>query len=192
MKKFTGIGTVFISDIINVDKLAEYCGPEDFIKVLSEHIKHVCAIVEKHSGIILQYEGDVVSAFWHPHHTNPSHAQLAFDASCEVLALLPELVARQNHVAYDLDIVLGTGEMTGDVFGPIKQFQVVGKAVAVAERLSKARALHGSSIRMSQYTVDLIRSRKGIEETGSISRDNSEDLRIFTYCSANNSLQRTR
>ena len=71
------------------------------------------------------------------------------------------------------------------------QPQVVGRAMTIAERLSAGPLPQRSTIRMSQYTYDLIRPQDGIEETGSISRPNLEDLRIFTYCPANPSMNRT-
>ena len=82
---------------------------------------------------------------------------------------------------YDVEIVLGTGDMAGDWFGPTKQFQVVGRAAAIADRLSKCSRFNRSFIRMSQYTLDFIKPPEGIEETGKISRENLDDLRVFTY-----------
>ena len=182
---FTGVGTVFVSDVINVEQLIEHLGPEGLIKALSRYLTYVISIVEKHAGTILKYEGDVVFAFWHPKHNNPNHAQLAFDASCEILATLPEPVTSQRHLSYGVDIVLGTGEMAGDLSGPGKRFQVVGKSMAFVDRLSKSRTLKGSSIWMSQYSVELLSHRDGIEQTGEIRGDGLETLKVFTYHPAN-------
>jgi len=183
---FTGVGTVLVSDVANIEQLTEDLSPEGLIETLSRYLTHVISIVEKHAGTILKYEGDIVLAFWHPKHSNPNHAQLAFDAACEILATLPAPVTAKRHLTYGVDIVLGTGEMAGDLFGPGKRFQVVGKSMAIVDRLSKADTLEGSSIRMSQYTVELLSATEGIEQAGEISRDGLDTLKVFTYHPANN------
>ncbi len=181
LDKFIGVGTVFISDVINISRFAEQITVPELVDFFKRHLSYVSKIIEKHAGIILRWEGDTVLAFWHPQHRNPSHAQLAFNASCEILSMLPGFDTLRTHLTYDVDITLGTGDMAGDFFGPGKIFQVVGEVMAIADRLSRARKIHGSSIRMSQYTLELINPREGIIESGTISRSNLESLKVFTY-----------
>lgn len=178
---FTGIGTVLLADITTISRIAERMGPEGLIESLNRHLDHVVSVVEKHSGVILQYVGDAVLAFWHPSHTAPNHAQLAFDAAREILESLPRLMAKHHSIAYDMEVILGTGPMAGDFFGPMKQYQIVGAAMATATRLSDIRYRRGSSVRMSQYTVELIRPTDGLQEIGMIPREGLDDLRIITY-----------
>ena len=187
--KFTGIGTVFMSDIINVSNLAKSLGPIALIDILKRHLNFITRIVEKHQGFVLQFEGDAVLAFWHPKHINPNHAQLAFDASCEILSNLPDLISSHTKLTYDVDIVLGTGEMAGDLFGPGNVFQVVGMAMSIMDRLSKQRNFKISCVRMSQYTLDLINPKDGIEQIGTVLRDNLDDLKVFMYCPANKAFE---
>ena len=191
-EKFTGVGTVFISDVVNVAKVAGEHGPVELVGILKRHLTHVSDLVERYGGNVVQFVGDAVLAFWHPKETDPSHAQLAFDASIQILSTLPELLRSQGSVTYDIDIALGTGEMAGDIFGPGKRFQVVGKAMSIADRLSKAGPRRCSSIRMSQHTLALLRPVEGIRETGTIARDHLDDLTVFTYYSANQASDRTR
>jgi adenylate cyclase len=189
--KFTGIGTVFMSDIINVSNLAKDLDPISLIDILKRHLNYITRIVEKHKGFVQQFEGDAVLAFWHPKHINPSHAQIAFDASCEIISNLPGLVSSHKNLTYDVDIVLGTGEMAGDLFGPGNVFQVIGMAMSIADRLSKQRNSRISCVRMSQYTLDLINPKDGIGQIGTIIRDNLDDLKVFMYCPANKALEAT-
>jgi adenylate cyclase len=190
---FTGVGTVFMSDVINVAKLTEQLGPLDLIGVLNRHLEHVTNTIEKHKGVVIQFNGYAVLAFWHPEHSSPNHAQLAFDASREVLSTLPEPITSQTRLTYDVDIVLGTGDITGAFFGPSScfRFQVVGKGMSIADCLSKRYNRRSSSIRMSQYTVALIEPKDGIEEMETISRDNLENLKVFMYCPVNKGMQVT-
>lgn len=189
-KKFTGVGTVLMTDIHGLD-LGHQCSPEGLIEFLNSYLSQVTTTMQKHSGVILQCAGDVVLGFWHPCHQHPNHAQLAFDAAREILTSLPECVSGQRNVTYDVEAILGTGPMAGDFFGPTKQYQIVGAAMSIATRLSKARDRRGSCIRMSQYTVELIHPQNSLQETGTIKRDNLEDLKIFTYYLGNPSPQPT-
>lgn len=181
VEKFTGTGTVLVSNIINVAQLAQNVDPEDLIRILKRYLDHVLPIIEKHSGVVLRFEGDAVLAFWSPKHTAPSHAQLAFDAARTILDSLPDLVAKKEHVIYHVDIILGTGDMAGDFFGPAKQFEIVGKAMAIADRLSRARRIDRSLIRMSQYTANLLSHLEDLEQTESITAGYMEYLDIFIY-----------
>ena len=185
-EKFEGVGTVFMSDVFNFTKLTEHLTPEELVEILNQYLFHVTTIIEKHAGIVLQYEGDTVLALWHPEHNNPNHAQLAFDASREILITLPDLVASQKHLPYNVGIVLGTGDMIGDFFSPANRYQVIGKAMAIVSRINKIPKPRGSAIRMSQYTLNLINPEEGTEETETIRRDKLEDLKVFTYFPVNN------
>jgi class 3 adenylate cyclase len=171
IRKFSGVGTILMSHIINADDLLQSVAPEDSIEILSRYVKLVCSSIEKHRGVVLQFQADWVLAFWYPHHVHPSHAQLAFDAAGDILDSLPNLCGK-NSESYNIEIVLGTGAMAGDFLPPTRQFQIVGKALDVAEHLSRASTTKGSQICLSQYTADLIATPRKLEKIGSIDRDN--------------------
>ena len=83
-------------------------------------------------------------------------------------------------MTYEVLIALGTGNMAGDLFGPQKQFQVIGEAMSIAEHLEKAaRGFPTSSIWMSQYSVDLLKTGRSIQEAGTIIRENTDALKTF-------------
>lgn len=139
------------------------------------------AAIEKHDGHIIQFVGDAVSAYWPPEQSAPSHAQLAYDAARDIIQTLPRLLRKQRGVSYSLRVDLGTGEMAGDYFGPIKQFQVIGKGVAIAERLSRLPSSDVSCIRMSQYTFNLVQPRDGIIQTETVTREPLEELSVYSW-----------
>ncbi len=184
-KKFSGVGTVFSSSIVNISMILEQLGPMDLIDNLKRYLDHVTSVIEKYGGVVLQFEGDAVLAFWYPTNNNPSHAQLAFDAACEVIEKCPALVHTQKNTSFDVNIVLSTGDIAGNFFGSNKQFQVIGTAMAITDRLNNINSIQGAMIRMSQYTVDIIKPNDGIEEIATINRDNIEDLKVFIYCPGN-------
>ena len=186
LSRFTGIGTVLMTEIIYVDPMPPDVAPEDVIAFLNAHLNHVCGSIEKYSGIVYQILGDDVVAFWHPITSKSNHAQLAFDASRAILDSLPRQPKSMEHFRYFVHIALGTGQMGGDFFGPIKQLQIVGQAVSIASRILKAKKFRRCVARMSQHTVDSIKTSELLRKAGRIKRGDLEPLRIFAYCPANN------
>jgi len=184
-KIFNGIGTVFTSSIINIAELTENLGPERLIEFLNKYVNKAAKIIKKYSGTLLNIKADAVLAFWHPENDNSNHAQLSFDASCALLDAVNCLSVSQKETAACIaDIILSTGEIAADFFGPVKQFQVVGRAMDIANIMSKDNTVSCSSVRMNQDTLDLIEKRERIEETSTIKMANLEDLKIFSYSSA--------
>jgi len=181
IERFSGVGTVQTISISNIDELFENLKPENMITLLKEYLGHVLPIIKKYSGVTIRYEAHDVLAVWPPYHRNPSHAQLAFDASREILLTWPDFVTNDGLKTCDMGIVLGSGEIIGDLFGPKKQFQIVGEAMAIIDHLSKSKNINGSFILMSQCTTELLVNTEGFEEIKSIQRDNLDNLRVIAY-----------
>ncbi|MFH1725063.1 MAG: adenylate/guanylate cyclase domain-containing protein [Elusimicrobiota bacterium] len=185
IEKFTGEGTVFRSGIVNSVAMTEILPPQESLGSLKTYLERVSAAIEQHSGRIVRFDGDTVVAFWQGAGDDPSHAQAAFDAACAILKSLAPPSGNDADVMMEVRIVLGTGSMGGDFFGPTKQFQIVGAAVLIADHLFKMKDTDGSVIRMSQYTADKINAPEPLQEEGLIKRDGSEDLRVYGYRPAN-------
>lgn len=184
LKKFAGEGTVLMSSIIEIQTLLEQLETENLINILNGYLDLVLPTIQKHSGVVHRFEADTVLAFWPSSHENPNHAQLAFDASCEILNSLPNTNAQHEDVDYSVAIVLGTGKMSGDFCGPNKQFQLIGNAMAIAERISRLKTITNSSIYFSQHTLHLLKPIPELEEIEVSTKDNLEDLIIFRYSTA--------
>ncbi len=71
--------------------------------------------------------------------------------------------------------------MAGDFFGPTRQFQIIGKARAIVERMTSVNISNKSCILFSQYTREVIRTKDTVEEIGTIERTGLEDLRVFVF-----------
>jgi class 3 adenylate cyclase len=180
-EKFSGISTVLVSVINNMQDLSNQLCTRDLVSFLGKYIAYVSKIIEKYSGVVFRFDGDTILVFWPPHYINPFHAQLAFDASREIVQSRPQLTENEKLAGYEVAVFLGTGGLSGDYFGPTRQFQIVGDAMSVADRLSNAARVESSSILMSQLTLDLLNHPNDLKEVGIIKRDELEDLRLFRY-----------
>jgi class 3 adenylate cyclase len=181
---FTGIGTVLICDTVGFTALSEGLDAAGLAKLLNSHLGHITAVIEKHGGYVIQTIGDAVVALWRSSHGKLNHAQQAYDTAHALVQTTPKSMRKLQPENYALQIVLGTGEMAGDYFGPIKQFQVVGTAMIIADRLSRFRYSPTACITMSQYTFDLIQPHEGIAQTGTIARPHLEELRVYRWTPA--------
>ncbi|MBI3553904.1 MAG: hypothetical protein HY077_15520 [Elusimicrobia bacterium] len=174
IKKFSGEGTVLSCDILS-SRIDPGIPPMEWLGRLEASTEIDVRIIEGNSGVVVRRLPADMLGFWGP---SGAHAQMAFDTACEILKA-------QSPRTIPLWIALGTGELGGDFFGPQKQFQIVGKAMAIVDRLFKNRGDVGAVIRMSQDTASLIKAPAQLRETGIIERRDLEPLKVYEYCPAN-------
>jgi class 3 adenylate cyclase len=178
---FEGQGTVMLTDISNLSSVAGGMSPTELVVAMRKHLDFVINGIEQMGGCIESYAGSFVIAYWRQEVGPSNHAQLAFDTACGLIASLRNSSVINNGLSLELDVVLGTGEMAGGFLGPKMQFQVFGKAKAVADRISAQPRTGGSCVRLSQYTRDLLANSPVMTKIGSIARDGFEDLEVFSY-----------
>lgn len=178
---FVGFGTVLISDVANVSYAAAHTHLLDFIELMKRQNDAVFKIVHAHGGTVSQHVGDACMAYWRDTDGTGSHARRAFAAAQEMVMSPPVLWGIPADVTLSLRVVLGTGEIAGDYFGPVKHFQIVGAADAIAERLSRHGGFAPATIRLSQHTRDLLGDITGLHDTGAITRVPMPDLQIFEW-----------
>lgn len=145
-RKFSGYGTVLIARITNLS--TKILSPEQMVNFLKKHIENQKTIVLKHGGIIQAFASDAIVAYW-------TDAKLKNDyANCAFLAAEELLLTVSNDVNYR--IYLGTGPLSGDFFGSVEQFEIVGKAVIEAEQLSRLTHPHHRVILLTESTKSKI------------------------------------
>jgi class 3 adenylate cyclase len=180
---FTGIGTVMLTDVSNFAQSAQGMTPTAIAAEMNRHLESVLQTVRAHGGEVSQQVGSACIACWRDVEGDPpgQHARRAYAASQEIIT---SLSATPNHAPgskFAVRIDLGSGELAGQTFGPIKQFQVVGIARAVADRISRHGTSPHSIVRMSQYTRQLLDDTEDISEAGSLAREGLENLRVFEW-----------
>ncbi|HEO64746.1 MAG TPA: hypothetical protein ENI73_02650, partial [Spirochaetes bacterium] len=124
IEAFVGDGTVLYTELRNWDFFETYT-PTQMIKFLNKYLTNSIEIIEQHSGTVVQYEGDVIQAFWHPQVNAINHTQSAFIGAMEILSAYKDQISKYKSYPV-LCIALGTEELRGDFFGPIRQFQILG------------------------------------------------------------------
>src|SRR5688572_3009510 len=133
-RPFTGVGTLWLSDICGMAAVSEGMSPEFLARVMNTGSGFQAQCIHDSGGVIFQSIGDAILAVWEPSRLAPSHAELALATGRTVLRGLRQINA-ETGIEIHLRIALGTGEMGADWIGG--RFQVVGAPYAVAQRLDQ-------------------------------------------------------
>jgi adenylate cyclase len=146
---------ILMSDIRNFTPLSESLTPEGTIRILNEYFSHMIEAIQRHRGIIVDFFGDSVLAFFDP---LESPVETAIRQSVRCGFDMQESMKRFNleMKAKDLpEFQMGIGINAGDVVvGNIgserrAKYGIVGSAVNVTSRIqAKAK---GGQILVSEY-----------------------------------------
>ena len=167
--------TVLFCDMKGFTSLSEGMTPQGLVKVMNHYLSTMSGPIRSHRGIIDQYIGDAIMAYWGPPFTEDSEqARLACLAAVEMAdrgaALrteLPELIGVRT-VPSDCEVRIGiaTGEVLVGSIGSefMMSYTVMGDAVNLASRLENANKLYGSHSLVSEATImaagDAVESRE--------------------------------
>lgn len=133
--------TILMADLRGFTPIAEKLKPEEVIKIVNRHFSRMIAVVERHKGIIVDFYGDGMLAFF-----NSLSSDIASRASDAVKAALEmqrevEVVSRENQEEGLPALSMGVGIHTGEVVvGNIgsesrASYGIVGSAVNEAHRI---------------------------------------------------------
>ena len=178
---FAAVGTIMYTDIVYRGGMPRGMSPLAIVEAIRRHQDFTHSAIHAHGGELSQFIGDATVAYWLDGRCASNHAASAFSAARQMLEGLPAMLAQQSGLEYDLRVTLGSGEMAGEYFGPIKQFQIMGLGRAVADRLARSPPSVGSFVRMSQYTASLLDGTTGLADCGVIARDFLPDLQILEW-----------
>lgn len=151
--------TIFFSDVRNFTTLTEGSEPMELIHLLDEYLQGMTEVIFKYDGIVDKFIGDGILAYWGAFTPDKNHALLAAQASLEMLDKLEELNrkwASEGRKTLRIGIGINTGNV---VFGNVgrgrkMEFTVIGDPVNLAARLEGLNKEFGTSIIVSEFTLD--------------------------------------
>lgn len=159
--------TVMFIDLQGYTTLSESMESEDLLRLLNLFLSKMTAAVAAKRGVINDFQGDAVMAFWGPPFTGEEdHAELACEAAIMALRNFEEFkaqVAEALHCdARKLALAMRIGIATGPVVAgnvgseASLKFTVIGDVVNLGARLEGANKAYGTTIMLSQRTRDLV------------------------------------
>ncbi len=148
--------SILFIDLVSFTSLAERLPPEKLIVTLNEYFSVISEPIERHHGVINQFQGDAILASFNLPTRDEDHAGSAVAAALEIQEIL-------KHHQFTDDIVLttragvNTGTVVGGFFGTHNRlsYTVYGDDVNIASRLQELSKQHDATNLISMRTRQL-------------------------------------
>lgn len=153
--------TVLFADLRDFTAISEQAGPKVTYQMLTDVMDRFSEIIADHDGVVIDFYGDGISAFWNAPIEQFQHTLLAVQAAHEILASLPELNSIWGkRLAHRLRAGIGihcgiaqvgnSGSSTRLKYGP------QGATVNIASRLESASKGLGLPMIVSKDVADSV------------------------------------
>ncbi|MDP7650437.1 MAG: adenylate/guanylate cyclase domain-containing protein [Rhodospirillales bacterium] len=141
------------TDIEGFSTTSEKLEPQALISALNEYFSALCEVIDRHGGVITQFEGDAMLISFNTVKSDPDHAANAVGTAIGI----QDAVAGRTFggAVMTTRCGLSTGEL---VFGAVGAkdwllFTVHGDEVNVAARLEQLNKTYGTHIMATETTV---------------------------------------
>lgn len=124
-KAFSGVGVYLISEVHSVRSASGHLAPQGLIDALASILSYQLAIIEANGGIVEQFVGDCVIAYW-----VPAESQTMLASVREAARRIVREKVKIPDLEFSLRVSFCASEMAGAYFGPEsgRRFQIVGRA----------------------------------------------------------------
>lgn len=183
--------TVLFVDLQGYTTISEKLAPTDLVKMLNLFLGHITSSVSEYNGVINDFQGDAVLAFWGPPFVSKDdHAVLACQAALKAMDNFKMFEKEAMEIFGDdgKDIILNMriGISTGDVIsGNIgseasRKFSVIGDPVNLGARLEGANKAYGTNILIAERTFELAAQKINARELDLLQvKGKNKPTRIF-------------
>ena len=145
--------TILFSDIESFTRLTEQLGPVKIVEVLNAYFSAMFDVLEKHDGVVTQFQGDAILATFNVPIADPDHALKALIAAQDMLAS----VEANEFAGESINIRVGinTGNVVAGAIGAHGRlnYTVHGDAVNLAARLEAMNKEYGTRLLISEYSI---------------------------------------
>jgi adenylate cyclase len=150
--------TVLFSDLRQFTTLAHALPPPALVALLNTYRSAMADVVFRHDGVLAQYAGDAIEAFWNAPMDQADHARRACLTALDMVAALATLrpvFAARGWSHLDLGVGINTGRMVVGNMGSKDRliYTAVGDPVNVAARLEGLSKEYGVHVVVGEATV---------------------------------------
>ena len=172
--------TILFCDIEGFTRLTETLGPVKIVDVLNAYFSDMVDILERHDGVVTQFQGDAILATFNVPITDPGHAGNALAAACEMLDEVS--TTRYDDVALNVRIGINSGEVVAGAIGAKGRlnYTVHGDAVNLAARLEALNKEHGSRLLVSESTASQIETGELVHVGEVTARGQTRSIQLFS------------
>jgi class 3 adenylate cyclase/putative methionine-R-sulfoxide reductase with GAF domain len=172
--------TVLYSDLEAFTSIVEDMSPIQVVQMLNEYFPAVIEPINRHGGVVNQFQGDAMLVTFNIPVEDPHHADEAVKTACEI----QEVVKNRTFAGVSLCTRIGIN--TGTVIagnvgsGDRVNYTVHGDAVNLAARLEQLNKDHGTLVLVSGSTVSLLTDNYPLESVGEVMiRGKHESVELF-------------
>ena len=145
--------TVLFSDLEGFTTLTETLGADGIVELLNEYFEVMVEILERHRGVVTQFQGDAILATFNVPVADPDHAANALRAALEMQSAVRSREFAGRRVGSRIGI--NTGRLVAGAVGAKGRlsYTVHGDAVNLAARLEALNKTLGARILVSGATA---------------------------------------
>jgi class 3 adenylate cyclase len=146
--------TVLLCDIARFTELTESLGPRRVIEFLNAYFEVLVGIVDRHRGMVTQFQGDAILAAFNVPLADPDHGAAAVRAAIEIVQATDGQAFAGVRVCNRVGIC--TGRVVAGTVGAhgMLSYTVHGNAVNLAARLEQLNKRYGTRILLSEKTAE--------------------------------------
>jgi len=146
--------TVLFTDIEGFSTFSEKVAPERLVMVLNEYFDAIGAVVDRHGGVITQFQGDAMLITFNTVRDDPDHAAQAVRAAAEIQEMTRERLFGGT-VRMRTRCGINTGRIVAGAVGSADRllYTVHGDEVNIAARLEQLNKKYGTYLLASESTV---------------------------------------
>ena len=170
--------TVLFCDLEGFTTLTETLGPAGIVELLNEYFEVMVEILERHRGVVTQFQGDAILATFNVPVPDPAHAANALRAAIEMRDATRRRAFAGQRIGNRIGI--NTGRLVAGAVGAKGRlsYTVHGDAVNLAARLEALNKELGTRILVSGATAERVKGFD-LEPMGEVGiRGQTERVRI--------------
>ncbi|MGK0171549.1 MAG: adenylate cyclase [Gammaproteobacteria bacterium] len=146
--------SILFIDLADFTSLSEQLEPHEVIETLNDYFASMASPLERHAGVITQFQGDAILASFNVPRVDENHARSAIETAIEMQSLLSTKTFGPRALTLHARIGINTGPVVGGLIGTRDRvsYTVHGDAVNLAARLENLNKEYGTTILVSEQT----------------------------------------
>ena len=172
--------TVLFCDLVSFTSLTEKLGADGIVPLLNEYFEAMVEILERHRGVVTQFQGDAILATFNVPVADPDHAANALRTAIAMQAAVQRRHFAGQRVANRIGV--NTGRLVAGAVGAKGRlsYTVHGDAVNLAARLEALNKEFETSILVSKATATRVQGF-ALQRMGEVSvRGQTERVAVYT------------
>jgi adenylate cyclase len=176
--------TLLVAGLHHYDRIAPRIGSQNACRLVRDLMERLTERIVESGGVIVDYQGAVLTALWNAPSRQPDHAVQACGAALAILAEMPDLNGRWRGTvgeALRLGIGLHTAETQVGNMGSSCKFKYgpFGPAVTLAARVQAATLRFGLPLLLTQATRDDLPDSLAVRRLGRVRWDGFKEAIVL-------------